>query len=877
MLNRLGRASGTLAVSIAASVVFSGLESTNAYAVSKQDGASKVPTGYELDRLYIRFKDAITPEEGMARLSDVDSPDHLSIFKEAQWHRSTGDLKQSDVAAMHHKAEKKLGRELPNPWQGVYVTLVNGSGAAEAIAGVKKTGFANKVLPVPMVSSMPLLNVGDFQEEQGYLQPGFNQGIGAEEVWNRYDIAGEGVSVCDIEYNFDPMHCDLPEVQELGPLCPHPNGPHHGTAAIGCVAALNNGSGTTGIAHAVDQVYFSPGVEIIEHEGEEHFRGIIDRAIFQAVMNLEPGDVLFFEVGITGPNWNGNPHSDLGTVPLEWYEPYYDAIVIAVANDIIVVEPAANGYENLDDPVYSQGNDGHWPFLLENDSGAIMVGAGNTRPWNARQRASFSNYGATVDVHGWGWNVMTTGYGQYAGHGTNCTYTSGFNGTSSASAIVAGAAVLLQSYYKNRWNSTLTPADLKWILRETGQPQQVDDNEVLKHIGPLPDLIAATDFLESLTPLHRVPEDHDTIQEAVDAAGNGDTILVGPGSWNGFEVENKNLLIQSTDGSDTTYIDGAGVGSCVRCLDSSVQIEGFTIQNCRAADGAGIYAQGDELTAKACLFRDNTATVSGGGIWTECEKTNITDCTFMTNRAWFAGAGIHTRGEEANVWNCTFEQNNADHGGGMSNRSDRCSVMDCLFLHNEARFTGGGLDLWHGDNTVQGCFFEGNNSNKGGGLCMAHTAEGTVNGCDFYMNTADLLGAGCWLEDVSPRFEQCRFSKNIALNSGGAIQCDELANPEIASSILCGNVPGHINGDFQDQGDNCFADACDDADGDGVLDECQVVPGDINGDGEVAVDDILAVIAAFGPCDGCPEDVNGDGTVDVNDLLQVLNCWNGAC
>ena len=877
MLNRPGRASGMLAVSIAASVVFSGLESTNAYAAPKQDGASEVPAGYELDRLYIRFKDAITPEEAMARLSDVDSPDHLSIFKEAQWHRSTGDLKQSDVVAMHHKAEKKLGRELPNPWQGVYVTLRDGSDAGEAMAGVRETGFVVKALPVPRETVAPFFVAPDLQGNQHYLRSAAQNGIGAEEVWDQFGITGEGVSVCDIESEFDDTHCDLPEVDALGPFYLPLESRHHGTASIGCIAALNDGVGTTGIAHGVDRVLFAPLREIIQHEDGEEIRNL-DSAILEATMNLEAGDVMLLEVAIPGPNWSDNPIDDQeGSVPVEWYEPYYDAIVLAVGNDIIVIEPAANGSENLDDPIYSEGNGGHWPFLLENDSGAIMVGAGRSG-WTGGDRArhGWSNYGATVDVQGWGETIMTTGYG-YAYNEDGCEYMGNFSGTSGASAIVAGAAVLLQSYFKDRWESTLSPADMKWIFRETGQPQTAGQYPVTQNIGPLPDLVAATSYFESLTPVHRVPEDHGTIQKAVNAAGNGDTVLVGPGSWSGFEVENKALLIQSTDGVDFTYIDGAGNGSCVRCLDSSVQIEGFTILNCRAADGAGVYANGGELTAKACLFRDNIATVSGGGIWAECEKTNITDCIFTANRAWFAGAGIHALGEETTVWNCTFEQNNADHGGGMSNRGDRCSVMDCLFLDNEARFTGGGLDLWHGDNTVQGCFFEDNNSNKGGGLCMAHTAQGTVLGCEFYMNTADLLGAGAWIEDVSPRFEQCRFTKNIAVNSGGAIQSDELANPEIVSSILCGNAPSHIDGDFQDQGDNCFADVCDDANADGIVDECQVVPGDINGDGEVAVDDILAVIAAFGPCDGCPEDVNGDGTVDVNDLLQVLNCWNGAC
>jgi predicted outer membrane repeat protein len=59
-------------------------------------------------------------------------------------------------------------------------------------------------------------------------------------------------------------------------------------------------------------------------------------------------------------------------------------------------------------------------------------------------------------------------------------------------------------------------------------------------------------------------------------------------------------------------------------------------------------------------------------------------------------------------------------------------------------------------------------------------------------------------------------------------------------------------------------------------------PADITGDNTVNVNDLLAVINAWGPCQKppCPADVapppNGDGTINVNDLLMVINNW-GPC
>ena len=54
-------------------------------------------------------------------------------------------------------------------------------------------------------------------------------------------------------------------------------------------------------------------------------------------------------------------------------------------------------------------------------------------------------------------------------------------------------------------------------------------------------------------------------------------------------------------------------------------------------------------------------------------------------------------------------------------------------------------------------------------------------------------------------------------------------------------------------------------------------PGDINGDSNVDVTDLLEVINSWGPCPGgpasCPPDIDGDGTVEVDDLLLVLSNW----
>ena len=97
-----------------------------------------------------------------------------------------------------------------------------------------------------------------------------------------------------------------------------------------------------------------------------------------------------------------------------------------------------------------------------------------------------------------------------------------------------------------------------------------------------------------------------------------------------------------------------------------------------------------------------------------------------------------------------------------------------------------------------------------------------------------------------------------------------------------------VSGEGTDCNLNLVPDACDidagtslDENGNGVPDECDVeIPGDLNGDGTVGIEDFLLLLAAWGACPepcppSCPADLDEDCDVGINDFLLLLANWTG--
>ncbi len=321
-----------------------------------------------------------------------------------------------------------------------------------------------------------------YAETQEYVGPA-PRGIDAPAAWARPGGRGEGVQLADVESAWNPAHEDLPgdriEKVSRGRDTAYSE---HGTAVLGELVGLDNGLGVTGLVPAIERVYTS-----------SYLDAPLAEAIERAAAKLRPGDVLLLEVQGTGPRNR--------FLPVEYWPSVFAVIQRATDRGVIVVEAAGNGGENLDHPAYRGAFD-----RQRRDSGAILVGAGAPpRPgFTARARLDFSNYGGRVDVQGWGRRVTTLDYGDLqrcssgAREGRPRDYTGEFSGTSSASPIVAGAAVQLAGIHRARHGAPITPRRVRELLTRTGTPQVAAPGAPLaQHIGPLPDMRAALAALDA--------------------------------------------------------------------------------------------------------------------------------------------------------------------------------------------------------------------------------------------------------------------------------------------------------------------------------------------------------------------------------------------
>jgi hypothetical protein len=392
--------------------------------------------------------------------------------------------------------------------------LIHANGPQIAAVQERFMNELNRFGVVEQVSALVLAGPpqasADVSDLQDYLDPA-PLGIGAASAWEMPGGRGDGVALADVEYDWVTDHEDFPPRSALHaggrPLCPYvAEGSEHGTAVMGVIGAPHNRSGVEGIAPNVRYVLSSTcrPLEAVLAGGlgtfsEDHRLGrahnvFVSKSILEAGASIQPGDVLLIEQHSPGPTTGRSCASNCDQfeyVPVEYYQESFDVIRRLTAQGIIVVEAAGNGGVDLDSAVYQ----GRFDKDLRH-SGALLVAASSFDGTGHVPRPS-SNTTDRMDLYSWGRGVVTTGYGLTPEAGAPFDnkdiprfYTTGFGGTSAASAIVAGAVASLQGIRRGSDKPPLTPLQMRDILHRTGTRQRVT-SPLSAFIGRQPDLLAA--------------------------------------------------------------------------------------------------------------------------------------------------------------------------------------------------------------------------------------------------------------------------------------------------------------------------------------------------------------------------------------------------
>src|SRR5688572_3600242 len=132
-----------------------------------------------------------------------------------------------------------------------------------------------------------------------------------------------------------------------------------------------------------------------------------------------------------------------------------------------------------------------------------------------------------------------------------------------------------------------------------------------------------------------VPGDQPTIQQAINAAANGDTVLVSPGTYfESIDFGGKIITVTSELGPDTTIIDAGGAGSVVTFKSGETPnaiLSGFTIRGGQTIySGAGIHVAFSSPTIRGNIITENRG-CSGVGVHSYFSSPRIERNTITRN------------------------------------------------------------------------------------------------------------------------------------------------------------------------------------------------------------------------------------------------------
>ncbi len=337
--------------------------------------------------------------------------------------------------------------------------------------------------------------------------------------------------------------------------------------------------------------------------------------------------------------------------------------------------------------------------------------------------------------------------------------------------------------------------------------------------------------------------DYPTIQAAIDAAVNGDEIILGDGRYIGLgnremDFLGKALKLRSENGAANCVIDcQAHYTNPRRALtfqsgeDANSVLEGLTFEDGYAFRENGYKGGAIKCTDHSspriadCIFFSNAAGFGqGGAIYAEYSSPTIVNCVFIENSADYGGA-IFCSPDPVTIRNCVFTGNSAADYGGAIQAGTETLIECCEFTENTCDGPGGAI---YGRGQVIRCSFSRNDAGSGGGVYASGWADMTIRQCVFSNNSAGVggaVGAAAYSQagrtghtrllnslftgnsargvggavstgkDTIATMINCTITENVSGAQGSGIWCDDNPNLTVTNSVVWGNkdISGAVN------------------------------------------------------------------------------------
>lgn len=296
-----------------------------------------------------------------------------------------------------------------------------------------------------------------------------------------------------------------------------------------------------------------------------------------------------------------------------------------------------------------------------------------------------------------------------------------------------------------------------------------------------------------------VPQQYDTIQEAIDAAVDGDTIQLDAGTYkeSGIDTLGKAITIKGSiiwPGGPLSVIEGQGNEPVFIVSSGETQTTAFRhliVQLGKAQYGGAMYISGSSPFVEDVLFSGNQADNGGGAIFAGAGSAPaFKDCTFYQNATASSGGAVLVKEASISFESCEMTYNQSNYAGGaVYAHAGQISLIDSHLNQNTAPQRGGAVALYLGELIIQNSHLEGNKSGYDGGAVHAHTASVDLQDTLFKSNKAQ-TGSGGALHayEGSADIQNSEFHSNWAHEHGGALLLRYGSGSTVSNCVVFNNT-----------------------------------------------------------------------------------------